>query len=218
MKKRLIAVICVALLVLSCASARILNFAFGPSISYSVGNAPTNEDASTTAPYSGATFGFDGTISLTFGDRAEVYFQDQFNLSGSSVFKDTETPGYKLAFSLDYISRLGYEHAILTGPLKVSVGGGFALEMLTSVYENEADENKLMFPLIMNLGVGLTTKVEYALGKHFAVYAKAYADYYFATGLTVGVSPQPEGWEPKAYAGTMNNFNFSASAGLVLFF
>ena len=151
MKKRLFAVICVALLVLSFASARILNFAIGPSLGYSFGNAPTNDDATTTVPYSGATFGFDGTISLTFGDRAEVYFQDQFNLSGSSVFKDTKTPGYKLAFSLDYISRLGYEHAILTGPLKVSVGGGFALEMLTSVYENEADENKLMFPVIMNL-------------------------------------------------------------------
>ena len=218
MKKRLIAVICVALLVLSFASARILNFAVGPSLGYSFGNAPTNDDATTTVPYSGATFGFDGTISLTFGDRAEVYFQDQFNLSSDTMFKDMDTPGYKISFTLDYISRVGYEHAILTGPLKVSAGGGFVLQMLTSVYQNEADEQKLMYPVIMNLGAGLTAKVEYALGKHFAVYAKAYADYYFATGLAIGVSPQPEGWEPKAYAGSMNNFNFSGSAGIILFF
>ena len=75
--------------------------------------------------------------------------------------------------------------------------------MLTSVYENEADENKLMFPVIMNLGAGITAKAEYALGKHFAVYAKCYADYYFATGLTVGVTPEPEDWKPEAYAGAM---------------
>lgn len=218
MKKRLFAVICVALLVLSFASARIINFAIGPSFSYSFGKAPINEDATKTTPYKGATFGVDGAISLTFGERAEVYFQDQFNLSGSSVFPDIHTPGYKLAFSLDYVSRLGYEHAILTGPFKVSVGAGVSLEMLTSVYENEADENKLLFPVIMNLGAGITAKAEYALGKHFAVYAKCYADYYFATGLTVGVTPEPEDWKPEAYAGTMNNFNFSGSAGIILFF
>ena len=125
MSKKLFTVICVALLVLSFASARVINFAIGPSV---------------TAAYSAFLFGLDATISLTFGERAEIYFQDQFNISDKTAFEGMVTPGYKPSVSIDYISRVGYEHAILKGPVKLSAGGGFVVEMLTSMYENEAGQ------------------------------------------------------------------------------
>lgn len=217
MSKKLISVICVAMLVLSFASARVINFAIGPSVSYSSGKVPVTEDASSTAAYSAFLFGLDATISLTFGERAEIYFQDQFNISDKTAFEGLVTPGYKPTVSIDYISRIGYEHAILKGPVKLSAGGGFVVEMLTSMYENEADSQKLMFPMVLNVGMGLTAKAEFALGNHFALYVKGFADYFPATAVTIGKVPESES-EPPVYSGKMNNFSFSGSAGVILFF
>ncbi|MBP5161678.1 MAG: hypothetical protein ILP16_01695 [Spirochaetales bacterium] len=217
MSKKLISVICVALLVLSFASARVINFAIGPSVSYSAGKVPVKESAGSTADYSGFMFGLDGTVSLTFGERAEIYFQDQFNISDKTAFEDLVTPGYKPAVSIDYISRVGYEHAILKGPVKLSAGGGVVVEVLTSFYQNETDEEKMVFPIVLNVGFGLTAKAEFSLGNHFALYVKGFADYYPSTAITVGVVPDTES-EPPVYTGAMNNLSFSGSAGVILFF
>ena len=215
MNKKLLAVLIVAVLVLACASARVVNFAIGPSFGFFTGDAPTSEDAETTTPYKGTGFGFDATFSLTLGDRAEIYFQEVFNFTGSSVF--TELADAEPEMSMNYKSYVGYEHAIVTDPVKFSVGAGFVLEVISSDYRVELLDLDVM-PICLNLGIGATAKVEFPLGKHFSLYLKGNLDYFPIASFTIGTEPANEDVEQKAYAGAVSNLSLGASAGIVLYF
>lgn len=88
--KKIITIICLAVLVLSFASARVVNFAIGPSFGYFKGVAPmSNEDKDENMEYEGKAFGLDMTLSFTFGDRAELFFQEVFNFLRQDRFPGT---------------------------------------------------------------------------------------------------------------------------------
>ena len=85
--KKIITIICLTVLVLSFASARVVNFAIGPSFGYFKGVAPmSNEDKDENMEYEGKAFGVDATLSFTFGSRAELFFQEVFNFSDKTAF------------------------------------------------------------------------------------------------------------------------------------
>lgn len=214
--KKIITIICLAVLVLSFASARVVNFAIGPSFGYFKGVAPmSNEDKDENMEYEGKAFGLDMTLSFTFGSRAELFFQEVFNFSDKTAF-----PGLGdnlLLGTIDYKSYVGYEHALITGPVKLSLGVAAAFETITSVYEyTVGDETTDLFPIVVNFGIGATLKAEVELGKHFSLYAKVNADYMPVTAYIIAFHPSDD--EPLSWANTTNNFSFGASAGLVLYF
>ena len=84
MNKKLFAVVCIALLVLSFAAARVINLSVGPSFSFYTGKFPLDEEGSATGAYKGTGFGLDTAFDLTFGERAELYFQDSILFSGKA--------------------------------------------------------------------------------------------------------------------------------------
>ena len=216
MNKKTITIICLAVLVLSFASARVVNFAIGPSFSYFKGVAPlSDDDKDTNIPYEGKGFGVDWTLSFTFGSRAELFFQETMNFSDKTAFEALGDNYF--AGTIDYKSYVGYEHALITGPVKISLGIAGAFETVTSVYQVQtADGPETTFPIVFNFGVGATLKIEAELGKHLAFYAKANADYMPFSVFAVIVDPSDD--DPVTFSNTTNNFSFGASAGLVLYF
>ena len=216
MNKKVFTIICLAVLVLSFASARVVNFALGPSYGYFKGVAPlSDEDKDSNIPYEGNGFGLDWTVSFTFGSRAELFFQEVFNFSGKTAFEGLGDDF--LIGTMDYKSYVGYEHAIITGPLKLSVGVAAAIEAVTSIYQYQVgDELTTMLPMVLNFGVGATLKAEAELGKHLAFYAKANVDYMPFSVFVIAFDPSDD--EPVSWGNTTNNFSYGVSAGLVLYF
>lgn len=216
MNKKIIAVICIAVLALSFASARVVNFALGASFGSFKGVAPlSDDDKDKNTPYEGKGFGIDATLSFTFGSRAELFFQEVFNFSDKTVFGEGGEENF--IGTLDYKSYTGYEHALITGPVKLSLGVAAVVEAVTSIYQYQVgDELTTMFPVVINFGIGATLKAEFELGKHLAFYAKANADYLPYSVFAIAFNPSEE--EPATRANTTNNFSFGASAGLVLYF
>ncbi|MBR6085982.1 MAG: hypothetical protein IKP61_10290 [Spirochaetales bacterium] len=217
MNKKLFAVLCIAVLVLACASARVVNFAVGPSFGYFAGDAPLDKETHTTMPISGYGFGFDTTLSFTFGDRAELFFQDVFNISDKPAFPEDGIPDELFQSTLDNKSYIGFEYAVITDPVKLSVGAAAVIEMVMSVYEKQLlGGSYQVFPIIMNIGFGLTAKVEYVFAKNFSLFFKGNLDYYPYGAYMIGSNVDEETTE--AVADSVKNFSAGASAGIVLFF
>ena len=216
MNKKIITIICLAVLVLSFASARVVNFAIGPSFGYFKGVAPlSDDDPDNNIPYEGQGFGLDWTLSFTFGSRAEVFFQETFNFSDKTAFEGLGANYF--AGTIDYKSYVGYEHALITGPIKISLGVAGAFETVTSVYQYQVgDDVTTMYPIVFNFGIGAILKVEAELGKHFAFYAKANADYLPLSVFAIIFDPSDD--DPVTFSNSTSNFSFGASAGLVPYF
>ena len=216
MNKKLFAVVCIALLVLSFAAARVVNFQLGPSFSFFKGETPMTEEIN--VPYKGTAFGVDTGFDLTFGPRAEVYFQENVNFSLKSVFGDNPKvdESWNTA-SIDYKGHLGFEYAVITDPVKLSVGGGLAFELVSSIYQTKIDdEDYSLIVLDFNLGVGATVKAEFPIANHWAAYVRANIDYFPFAGFSMTTSKSSE--EPYSNAGKANNFGIDAAAGIVLYF
>ena len=217
MNKKLFAVVCIALLVLSFAAARVVNFQLGPSFSFFKGDAPVYEDPYTLNPYKGTAFGIDTSFNLTFGPRAEVYFQENVNFSTKDVFADNpkidET--WNTA-TLNYKAHAGFEFAVLAEPVKLSVGGGVAFELVSTVYQLKADTDVNLIFLVMNIGVGGTIKAEFPLANHWSVYVRSNIDYFPFAGFSMTANGSEE--KPYSVAGRVNNFSIDAAAGIVLYF
>ena len=217
MNKKLFTVLCIAVLVLSCASARVVNFAIGPSFGYFSGVAPLNEEAHTSMPYNGMGFGFDTTLSFTFGQRAELFFQEIINISDKSAFPDDGIPDNLLQSTLDNKSYVGFEYAIITDPIKLSVGAAAVIEMVVTIYEKQLlGGSYQVFPIVMNVGFGLTAKAEYVFAKNFALFFKGNVDYFPYGAFMVGSDIEEDTTEP--VADSVKNFSAGASAGIILFF
>ena len=216
MNKKLFAVICLALVVLSFAGARVVNFAIGPSFGYYKGVAPlSDDDPETNMPYEGKAFGIDSTLSFTFGSHAELFFQEVFNFTDKAAFEDLGDD--LLLGTVNYKSYVGYEHALITGPVKLSLGVAGVLDVVASVYEYTVGEDPVqMIPMVLNIGIGATAKIEVGLFDHLSFYVKANADYLpFSVFL---VSFQPSDDDPASWSNTTKNISLGASAGLVLYF
>ena len=216
MNKKLFAVICIAVLVLSFASARVVNLQIGPSFSFFKGEAPFIEDPYTTTPYKGTAFGIDTAVDLTFGPRAELYFQDNVNVSTKGAFTDDPVveQGYD-TFTLNYKTHAGFEFAVITDPVKLSVGGGVAFEIVSTIYHLKNQEDVNLVVLDMNFGFGGTVKAEFPLANHWSVYVRAFVDYFPVAGFSFGSGTEKE---PYSVAGKVNNFSVDASAGIVFYF
>jgi len=218
MSKRFIMVLCIALLVVSVAAARVLNFSVGPAFSFYKGEMPLNEEGTLSTTYKGTGFGLDTAFDLTMGDRAELYFQDVFTFSGKVPFEGaTPSEDYDV-LTLDMKSHVGFEFALLTDPLKLSVGAGVAAELVIITGVQKADRSKGDYIAIINVGVGGTVKAEYQFSEHWSGYAKAYVDYMFVTGATGGEIPAPEGYDPPVCVGRYGNFSIDGSIGIILHF
>jgi hypothetical protein len=216
MSKKLIAVLIIALLVVSFAAARVINFQLGPSFSFFKGDTPVFEDPYTTNPYQGYGFGLDTAVDLTFGPKAELYFQDTVNVSTKSAFTKDPTNHEFDTFTLNYKTHAGFEFAVLTDPVKLSVGGGLALEIVSTIYHFKIeDEDVSLVVLDMNMGLGATVKAEFPLANHWSVYVRAFVDYFPVAGFAMGAGGEKE---PYSCAGRVNNFSVDASAGIVLYF
>lgn len=223
MNKKVIAVLVLALLVVSFAAARFINFQLGPSVSFFTGKAPIEIGKTQRTPYQGFAFGLDTAVDLTFGPRAEVYFQDTLNVALKDVFKDFESSKFIQEefddkFTIDYKTHAGFEYAVVLDPVKVSVGGGLAFEVIATNFKFKEDQTKGFILLDLNMGLGATVKVEYPLANHWSVYARAFVDYFPAAGLGIAYYPNESGEEPYTAKGRVNNFSVDASAGIVLYF
>ena len=212
MNKKLFAVLCIAVLVLSFASARVANFSIGPSFGTFSGKAPIDDDGHT-VNYKGNGFGVDSTLSFNFNDKAELYIQDSFLFSGKSFYPDYEIADNFFKSSLHYTSIVGFEYAVVTDPVKLSVGGGFAVEILYSTYEMASIT---YMPMVVNFGFDATVKAELELGKSWSLYVKTNAD--FVPGTVFVNADSTESEDKKADAAATGNFSFAASAGIVVFF
>lgn len=219
MNKRIIMVLVIALLVVSFAAARVINFSIGPAFGFYKGEMPLNEDGSVHSTYKGTGFGFDTTFALTFGDRAELYFQDSFLFSSKIPF-DQDPEWYDIydAATLDAKTHIGFEFAVVTSPVKVSVGGGIAAEVLVMAGLQKPSRETGNMMVIVNVGVGGTAKVEYQFSNNWSAYAKVYADYLFVTAASGAPIPVPEGYEPPKCVGRYGNFSIDGSLGIILHF
>lgn len=219
MNKRIIMILVIALLVVSFAAARVINFSIGPAFGFYKGEMPLNEDGSVHTTYKGTGFGFDTTFALTFGERAELYFQDSFMFSSKIPF-DQAPEWYDTydAATLDAKTHIGFEFAVVTSPVKVSVGGGVAAEVLVLAGLQKPSRETGNMNVIINVGVGGTVKVEYQIAENWSAYAKAYADYLFVTAASGAPIPVPEDYDPPVAAGRYNNFSLDASIGIILHF
>lgn len=216
MNKKIIAIICLAVLVLSFATARAVNFAIGPSFGYYKGVAPlSDDDSDTNIPYKGTGLGLDLTLSFTFGDQAELFFQDVIHVSGKTAFEDL---GNDYLVGTGYSkSYVGYEHAVITDPVKLSVGVAAVFEAFSSVYQYQVGEDvTTLLPIVFNLGIGATVKAESELGKYVSFYVKANAD--FLPFSVFAITFEPSDDDPVTFNNTTKNFSFGASAGLVFYY
>ena len=217
MNKKLFAVVCIALLVLSFAAARVVNFQLGPSFSFFKGDAPILEDPYDTTPYKGTAFGIDTSFNLTFGPRAEVYFQENVNFSTKGAYYDNpEIQEIWNTATLNYKAHAGFEFAVLAEPVKLSVGGGVAFELISTVYQFKEDTDVNLIVLDMNIGIGGTVKAEFPLANHWSVYVRSNIDYFPFAGFSMTVSGSEK--DPYTVAGRVNNFSIDAAAGIVLYF
>ena len=216
MNKRIITIICLAVLVLSFAGARVVNFAIGPSFGYFKGVAPlSDDDPDNNIPYEGKAFGLDWTVSFTFGDHAELFFQEVFNFSDKTAFEGLGDDYF--SGTVDYKSYVGYEHALITGPVKISLGVAGAFEAVTSVYQYQVGEDvTTLYPIVFNFGIGATAKAEFELGNHLSFYVKGNVDYLPFSVCAVIFDPSDD--DPVTFSNTTSNISYGASAGLVLFF
>ena len=216
MNKKIFTIICLAVLVLSFATARVVNFAIGPSFGYYKGVAPlSDDDSDTNIPYQGKGLGLDLTLSFTFGDHAELFFQDAFHVSGKTAFEDL---GDEYLVGTGYSkSYVGLEYAVITDPLKLSIGVAAVFEAFSSVYQYQVGEDvTTLFPIAINLGVGATVKAEVEMAKHVSFYVKANADYVPVSAFAVVFDPSDD--DPVTFSNTTENFSFCASAGLVFYY
>ncbi len=232
MGKKLFAVICVALLVLSFASARIINFGFGASYGFSDGVAPMNEGGKASEPYSGTDFGFDSYISLTFGQRSEIFFDEEIGFCNEVPFSDAcivamDVTGYTFDYGINYKGSVGYEHAGIIKPFKLSLGASISMQLLMCSYY-KGDKNgdyETKSPILMNFGVGVTAKAEFPMTRHLSLFVKGDATLYLSTFYSVGQYHYPEGevgdgiQDDQLFSmNADNNITTGVSAGLVLFF
>ena len=102
----------------------------------------------------------------------------------------------------------------MTDPVKVSVGGGLALEVVATNFMLKEDQTKGFILLDLNMGLGATVKVEYPLANHWSVYARAFVDYFPVAGLGIGNYPNESGDEPYTAKGRVNNFSGAINNGL----
>lgn len=223
MNKKIVAVLIIALLAVSFAAARVVNLQIGPSISFFKGQAPVEIGKTQRTPYQGFAFGLDTAVDLTFGPNVELYFQDTLNIARKDVFKDFESSKFIQKefddkFTIDYKTHAGFEYAVVLDPVKVSVGGGLAFEVIATNFRYKEDETKGIILLDLNMGLGATVKVEYPFANHWSAYARAFVDYFPAAGLAIGYYPNDEGEEPHTAKGRVNNFSVDASAGIVFYF
>jgi len=232
MNKKLVAVLCVALLVLSFASARIINFGVGAMYGLSSGIIPTSEDGATYDEYSCSGLGMDIHTSLTFGRRAEIYFDQSLGINDSVPFSDTliaslNLTGFELETVINYRAHLGYEHAVILEPFRLSVGACGSLQMIMASFRNgdTSAEYETTVPSIVNMGVGLVAKAEFPMTKHLALYVKGEADYFTNTLYGVGNYHYPEAQENDGIPEdsmfvmpTDKNFSAVVSAGFVIYF
>ena len=217
MSKRIIIILCIALLAVSFASARVINISIAPSIGFFTGKAQIDENPAQAVE--GFVYGADVAFDLTFGERAEVYIQNSFLFNTKNPYKDAAA-GWKALFNcvtLDFKGHVGFEYAILTAPVKLSVGAGASYEFITVMLENKMTPQTGRLDMIFNVGLGATVKAEYQLGRNFSAYAKAYLDY---LPVTAGVSTSiPEsGAELKYYGGNYSNFSVDGSVGIIFHF
>ncbi len=220
MSKRIILILCIALLAVSFAAARVVNFSIAPAFSFYNGQMPINEDGTLTIKYKGYGFGFDTAFDLTFGDRAELYIEDSLTFSGKIPFGDVDPAIYESMdiLTLDINSHVGFEFAFVTEPVKLSVGAGAAVEVVTIAAAEKGNREQADVIVVVNCGVGGTVKAEYQLANNWSAFFKAYADYLFVTAATGSEIPFPEGYEPQVCVGKYSNFALSASAGVILHF
>ncbi len=228
--KKVITVVCIALIVLSFASARIVNFGVGGNYTMYKGLAPLDEEGETSAPYSGKGLGLDSYFSLTFGDHAEIYFDDSIQVSTVNPLSDEAlaplnlTSDYEFSFLLNYVGRVGYQHAILLDPVKLSVGAGLAIQLLAVSYTDgdiKADY-EARTAMVASFGVNVTAKVEVPLVRHLSLYVKGDFDYYPGTVYAGTYNHYPTTQEGDgtlfANGGQYKNFSAAVSGGLVLYF
>jgi len=232
MNKKLVAILCVALLVLSFASARIFNFGVGAMYGVSSGIIPTSEEGATYDEYKCSGLGMDIHTSLTFGRRAEIYFDQSLGIKESQPFSDAlvatmGVTGFELDAVFDYRAHLGYEHAVLLDPLRLSVGVCGSLQVIIGNYikGDRSAEYETINPTIVNMGVGLTAKAEFPMTRHLALYVKGEADYFTKSMYGVGNYHYPEPLETDGIPEdsilsmtTDKNFSAVVSAGLVVYF
>lgn len=220
MNKKLFAVVCIALLVLSFAAARVVNISVGPSIGFFTGKAQFVDGQEKLTKVQGLAFGADVAFDLTFGERAEVYIQNSFLFNTKCPYPDM-VDGDKALYNfatMDIKGHVGFEYAVLTTPVKLSVGAGVAYEIIAALLQNKNNPDTGRLDMVLNVGLGATVKVEYQLGKNFSAYAKAYVDYLPVTAAVTSEVPAPEGYEPKAFGGNYNNFSVDGSIGIIFHF
>ena len=220
MSKRIIMVLCIALLVVSFAAARVINISVGPSIGFFTGKAQFVEGQEGLTKVQGLAFGADVAFDLTFGEKAEIYIQNSFLFNTKCPYPDM-AEGNKAMYNfatMDIKGHVGFEYAVLTTPVKLSVGGGVAYEIIAALLQNKNNTDTGRLDMVLNVGLGATVKVEYQLGKNFSAYAKAYVDYLPVTAAVTTAIPAPEGYEPKAFGGNYNNFSVDGSVGIIFHF
>ena len=174
------------------------------------------EDPYTTNPYKGTAFGIDTAFDLTFGPRAEVYFQENVNFSTKGAFSDNKYIEETWDTATIDKGHVGFEFAVITDPVKLSVGGGVAFELVSSIYRLKQDQDKNMIVVDFNIGIGATVKAEFPIANHWAAYVRANIDYFPFAGGAFDVSGSKS--EPYSCAGRVNNFGLDTAAGIVLYF
>ncbi len=230
MNKKLIAVLCVALLVLSMASARILNFGLGGLYGFNYGAVPTSEDGATKDCYKNNGLALDSYFSISIGKRGELYVSSSLSPSEDMPFSNEllstiDLTDYSLEAVFDFRSHLGYEHAVMLDPFRLSVGACGSLQLIMANYikGDRSSTFEIQNPAVVNLGFGLTAKAEFPVARHLSLYVKGEADYFGTAAYTIGAyhyptSEENDGIQKAFYMNTANNFSFTASAGLVFFF
>lgn len=218
MSKRIIIILCIALLAVSFASARVINISIGPSIGFFTGKAQIDENPAQAVE--GFVYGADVAFDLTFGERAEVYIQNSFLFNTKNPYKGA-VAGWVSEHNfatMDIKGHVGFEYAVLTAPVKLSVGAGASYEFIAVILENKMTPQTGRLDMIFNVGLGATVKAEYQLGRNFSAYAKAYIDYFPATAAVSAPVPVPESYEPKYYGGNYSNFSVDGSVGIIFHF
>ena len=220
MSKRVILVLCIALLAVSFAAARVVNISVGPSIGFFTGKVPTSENGAEKINYKGLAYGADVAFDLTFGERFELYIQNSFLFNTKNPYFD-QPDGWKVLYnpaSLDIKSHVGIEIAVLTGPVKLSVGAGASVELISVLLQEKANADHGRFDIILNVGLGATVKAEYKFANNFSAYAKAYIDYFPVTAYGYTAIPAPEGEKPTVFSANCNNFSVDGSIGIIFHF
>ena len=218
MKRKIIALALIALLAVSFVSARTVNFYLGPSFSFYNGQVPVSEDPAKKEAYTGTAFGIDAMVSFT-ASRSEIYFQNTFSISDKQLpneeFNSTVVPsGYEFDSTLEYRARLGYMYGILSDPVRLSAGGGLAFQLISSAYKESASDERFL-PIALNIGLGLSAKVDFEISRFCSLYARIDADFYPAS---IFINGAKSGEDPKVAGSGASNLDVAAAAGVAFFF